>query len=108
MLTQLLRVISSQKGLVALPSLARELGISEGLLDRMVEDAVRLGYLVALSGGCAGVACSACRHGSSCCGSPSSRAWSLTEKGQRLLEMGSREGRSPTRLLGQSGDGTDR
>jgi hypothetical protein len=68
--------------------LAKQLGISEGLLAQMMEDLAQRGYLAPLSadsnGGCGG--CSGCGQAKACTGCPSQRSnvikgWTLTAKG---------------------------
>lgn len=68
--------------------LARQLGISEDLLSRMLEDLARKGYLTSLaSGGASQGSCSGCSLRKSCAGCSSGRpsllsGWTLTDKGR--------------------------
>jgi len=62
--------------------LARRLGVSEGLVERMLRDLARMGYLTPMEGGCADQ-CAACPLARMCIVGRPRRAWVLTEKGQR-------------------------
>ncbi len=65
--------------------LARWLGVSEGLVEQMLEDLARTGYLKPMGGesteGCAG-----CPLAKMCVASRPRRAWVLTEKGRKVAE----------------------
>jgi len=61
--------------------LARELGVSEGLLGQMVEDLARRGYLRPMAGDCE-AQCTGCPLGETCAPGGPARAWTLTEKGK--------------------------
>ncbi|MCL6432441.1 MAG: helix-turn-helix domain-containing protein, partial [Anaerolineae bacterium] len=70
MLMRLLRLIAESDGSLALPELARRLRVSETMLDGMIEDLVRMGYLAPATAsergrGCdpAGAACRLCWQG---------------------------------------------
>ncbi|MFA5026659.1 MAG: hypothetical protein WC713_02200 [Candidatus Methylomirabilota bacterium] len=64
-------------------SLAQELDVSEAMVERMIQDLVRLGYLRSARPGGAG-ACGACPQNGSCGASRSGpRAWMLTDRGRR-------------------------
>lgn len=60
--------------------LARELGISEELLEQMLEDLTRAGYLAPLGGNCPNQ-CSGCPLADTCFVGSSGRIWTLTGKG---------------------------
>jgi DNA-binding IclR family transcriptional regulator len=79
MLEELLRQLG-RGGIQSYRDLAGALSISEPLLEAMLENLARLGYLRPVDGcsgvchGCAGGGCSVHGHG---------RLWSLTERGLR-------------------------
>jgi hypothetical protein len=83
-LVNLLRLIASSNGLFSLARLAEQLGSTTKSVRAMIEELARLGYLEAiptdcLSGSCGTTGCGACAvH-------LSSRAWTLTSKGQALV-----------------------
>ena len=83
MLVDLLRRISSSDGFVSVSRLAADLGSTPTAVRAMIDDLARLGYLEAiptecLAGGC-GSSCG------SCAVTRSSRSWSVTPKGERLI-----------------------
>ena len=61
--------------------LARRLGVSEGLVERMLEDLARMGYLESVAS-CA-EECAACPLAKMCIVGRPRRAWVLTEKGRK-------------------------
>ncbi len=68
--------------------LARELGVSEALLEGMLENLARLGYLRLVSNppaGCepAGEFCRKCAMKGACAVGGQGRVWTLTQKGSR-------------------------
>lgn len=80
MLAELLRLVS-EEGLYSPAELALKLGTGRELVDLMLADLARLGYLRPLDG-CAPSACSGCPHTGSC--TPDRpQAWALTDKGMR-------------------------
>ena len=81
MLMELLRRLA-QGGVHTTASLARELGVSQGLLASMTKDLARMGYLQVMSGGCQGK-CGACSLADGCSISGLGSVWVLTEKGMR-------------------------
>jgi predicted ArsR family transcriptional regulator len=81
--------------------LARSLGVSAGLLEDMVRDLTRMGYLRRVSGECAG-GCSRCPHDGVCAIGAPDRVWTLTDKGQKqrtagVAPRGGGQGRSTER-----------
>ena len=86
MLLTLLRLISSSERVSSIAEVAREMGVGEGLLERMIEDATRLGYLRAMEDRCGGAACHGCDDRPACTHGGSPRVWSLTDKGRRVLD----------------------
>ena len=80
MLEELLRLIA-KGGVHSRKALADTLRISEALLDQMLEDLHRMGYLRLASESC----CASCEHCSTrdaCAVGHAGRVWVLTEAGQ--------------------------
>lgn len=80
MLEQLLQLVA-QGGAYSYQDLMQCLSISQPMLEVMLEDLARLGYLRAVSDRC-GEHCSACPVGHCSVAGPG-RLWSLTEKGAK-------------------------
>ena len=80
MLRELIGVIAEGQ-LHSQTELARRLGVSEGLVEQMLEDLARMGYLKPIAG-CADQ-CATCPLAKMCIIGHPRRAWVLTEKGQR-------------------------
>ncbi len=84
MLEELLRLIA--KGSVhSSKELANKLGISEPLLDRMLEDLKRMGYLRLSSESCS-AKCEHCPISAACAVGHAGRVWVLTEAGRRMAD----------------------
>jgi len=81
MLQKLLERIA-QGGVHSTTALARELGVSQGLLEQMIEDLVRMGYLRAVGESCA-EHCAGCSLRESCALGGPGGIWALTEKGEK-------------------------
>jgi hypothetical protein len=88
MIEQLLSLVA-EGGVHSYEELMRRLGVSQPLLEMMLENLARLGYLRAANDGC-GTHCSGCAMGS-CSVAGSGQLWSLTTKGaqaaRRLAEQ---------------------
>lgn len=80
MLEALLRLVA-EGGIYSYEELAKQLSIPPPLLEAMLGDLARLGYLRAVDEGCAGH-CGGCPVGP-CSVAGSGRLWTLTEKGAR-------------------------
>ncbi len=80
MLEKVLQLVA-EGGSHSYEDLARQLSVSPPLLDAMLADLVRLGYLRAVNGHCAGQ-CTGCPLGA-CAVTAAGRLWVLTEKGSR-------------------------
>ena len=78
MLEELLRLVA-EGGVHSYEDLIGRLAVSEPLLEAMLEDLARLGYLRAVSDTCAGH-CAGCSIGS-CSVTGPGRLWALTDKG---------------------------
>ncbi len=84
MLDQLLHLLQAGKAR-RLDELADALQTTPGLVELMLADLVRLGYLAPLDAGCS-QRCAGCPMAQACCASESSgRAWVLTDKGAAHL-----------------------
>lgn len=84
MLQHVLRVLATG-GTHRFSDLAHGLGISEGLLQAMMEELVRMGYLKVVNPQC-GSTCSHCAEACACTLSGGARVWVLTEAGRRLAQ----------------------
>jgi len=82
MLRKLLRFIA-EGGTRTKTELARELGVSEGLVEQMLEDLARMGYLKSVAGGCE-AQCVGCPLARTCAVGTPTRVWVLTEKGRKV------------------------
>ena len=81
MLRKLLQQVA-EGGVRTRAELARKLGVSEGLVEQMLEDLARMGYLRPVAGGC-DAHCAACPLAKTCAVGTPTRIWALTEKGLR-------------------------
>ena len=79
MLEQLLAALA-EGGVHGHTDLARKLGVGESLVQQMVEDLVRMGYLEPLRRACC-EKCTECSSVDVCVGGAQGRAWTLTRKG---------------------------
>lgn len=84
MLEQLIRTLG-QGGTYSYADLANTLGVGEELLQQMIEDLARVGYLRALGDSCQG-RCEACPVSGVCAIGSRGQAWSLTEKGSQAAQ----------------------
>ncbi len=80
MIEQLLRILA-EGGVHSYEDLAERLSVPMPLLEMMLEDLSRLGYLRSMSNNC-GMHCAGCSSGS-CSIAGRGRLWTLTEKGAR-------------------------
>ena len=79
MLERLLSLVR-QGGVHSYTDLARQLDVSEELLEQMLQDLARMGYLRSVADGCE-AHCAGCPMAETCAiGSPT-QVWTLTEKG---------------------------
>lgn len=70
----------AEGGVHSYADLARELGVSQGLLGQMLEDLARMGYLRPVAGDCES-RCTGCPLAKTCAVGGPTRVWALTEKG---------------------------
>lgn len=85
MLEELLRIIAVG-GTHQLKQLAHQLDVSEALLESMIEELVRLGYLQPLDARCCSN-CKACPSAGECALGFANHVWVLTEAGKKLVEQ---------------------
>jgi DNA-binding Lrp family transcriptional regulator len=83
-LQRLLELVT-EGGLHSYTDLARELGVSEGLLGQMIEHLARRGYLRPVAGNC-GSQCTGCPLDETCAVGGPTRVWTLTERSWRGRE----------------------
>jgi predicted ArsR family transcriptional regulator len=69
-----------QGGVHSYADLARQLDVSEELLEQMLEDLARMGYLRPVAAGCE-AHCDGCPMAEACAIGGPTRVWTLTEKG---------------------------
>jgi len=81
MLERLLSLVG-QGGVHSYTDLARQLDVSEALLEQMLQDLARMGYLRPVADGCEG-RCAGCPMTKTCAIGGPTRVWALMEKGQR-------------------------
>lgn len=82
---RLLRLIAESDGSLAMSELAHQLGVSEALLEPMIEDLVRMGYL-APPPGCDHGACRRCPQRGGCSLPAATRLWTLTPRGRQAAQ----------------------
>ncbi|MGB9593387.1 MAG: HTH domain-containing protein [Anaerolineae bacterium] len=63
-------------------TLARELGVSRDMVERMIADLERLGYLEPAGGACE-AKCAGCPSAAVCAVGTPQRVWALTDKARR-------------------------
>ncbi|MCJ7511278.1 MAG: PCI domain-containing protein [Dehalococcoidia bacterium] len=94
MLRRTLTLIAGCQGVCSYDDLARELGVSQALVEQLVADLLRSGCLRMATGECAVEGCASCPLRTSCSLPGGIRLWQLTEKGRRWLartgEIGAR------------------
>jgi predicted ArsR family transcriptional regulator len=73
----------NEGGVHSYADLARELGVSAGLVGQMVEDLARMGYLRLVAGSCQGQ-CAGCPLAETCAVGGPTRVWALTERGATI------------------------
>lgn len=87
MLIRLLQLIDGAGGTLPLSALAQELGADQALVESMIGDLVRLGYLAPVTPGCAGGSCRHCPQRSACAIPSQARLWALTERGRQMVRQ---------------------
>lgn len=84
MLRQVLRIVA-QGGIHTRGELAHRLDVSEGLLQQMIDELVRIGYLKPVAGDCHH-RCAGCPFATQCAIGGTTRIWALAEKGLRASD----------------------
>jgi bacterioferritin-associated ferredoxin len=84
MLQELLRLVSSG-GVHSLRQLAQRLGVSQPLVESILDELVRRGYLRPMDRSSHDV-CDSCPTASNCSSCHSARVWALTEAGVRIAQ----------------------
>jgi predicted ArsR family transcriptional regulator len=85
MLRRLLALIADRQGVWSYDELARELGVSQALVERLIADLLRNGCLRMAIDECVPEGCASCPLRTSCSLPEGVRLWQLTEKGRRWL-----------------------
>jgi hypothetical protein len=84
MLHKLLRIVCSG-GVHSLRQLAGQLDVSVALLETMIDNLARMGYLNPVKAECAGN-CNGCPVAGACGIAGSGRMWALTEAGKKVVQ----------------------
>jgi len=84
-LRRLLALIAGRQGVCSYDELARELDVSQALVERLVADLLRSGCLRMAVDECMVAGCTGCPLHTSCSLPGSVRLWELTDKGRRWL-----------------------
>jgi len=81
----LMRLLSlfAEVGVHSYATLAEQLGVSTGLLEQMLRDLARMGYIAPVGGACDTSQCHHCPLGGSCATDTQNNVWVLTEKGMQ-------------------------
>jgi hypothetical protein len=80
-----LTLIADRRGVSSYDELAREMGVSQALVEQLVADLLRSGCLRMAIDECVPEGCASCPLRTSCSLPQSVRLWQLTEKGRRWL-----------------------
>ena len=84
MLDRLLQILA-EGGTHSYADLTRALGVGEELLQQMIEDLARMGYLKPVGADCQ-AKCEGCPVAGICAVGGRGQVWSLTEKGSQIAE----------------------
>jgi Mn-dependent DtxR family transcriptional regulator len=84
MVDQLLQKLA-RGGTHSYADLTRALGVSEELLQQMIEDLAQMGYLKAMGDGCQ-AKCEGCHLAGICTVGGGGQVWSLTAKGSHVAQ----------------------
>ena len=84
MLEELLKLLAGG-GTHTPETLARTLGVSRDMVERMIADLARLGYLRAAGGGCESH-CAGCPSANACSVGSPQQIWTLTDKGRAVAK----------------------
>jgi hypothetical protein len=83
-LDRLLQILA-EGGAHSYADLALNLGVGEGLLQQMIHDLARMGYLEAVGERCQ-EKCEGCPVAGTCAVGGRGQVWSLTQKGSRVAQ----------------------
>ena len=75
--------LMAEGGVHSYATLADQLSVSKGLLEQMLQDLARMGYVEPLDGACDTSKCHHCPLGGSCATDTQGNVWVLTAKGAR-------------------------
>ena len=87
MLKRLLELMA-EGGVHSYATLAGQLGVSTGLLEQMLQDLARMGYVAPVGGACDTSQCRHCPLGGRCTTDTRGNVWVLTEKGVQTAVRG--------------------
>ena len=73
----------AEGGVHSYATLTRRLGVSKGLLEQMLRDLARMGYIAPVGGACDTSQCHHCPLGGSCATDTQGNVWVLTAKGMQ-------------------------
>jgi DNA-binding transcriptional MocR family regulator len=90
MLETILRIVASKRTECS-SELARRLGVSHALIENMLDELTRQGYLKAVVGG-SSTPCERCPLHTACRFQRQARIWTLTSRGKSLLTKREHEG----------------
>jgi predicted ArsR family transcriptional regulator len=86
MLNRLLSLVG-KGGVHSYTDLARQLDVTEELLEQMLQDLARTGYLRPVADGCE-AQCAGCPMAGTCAIGGPTRVWALTDKGTKRTKNG--------------------
>lgn len=87
MLLKILKRLA-QGGLYSNKSMAKELGVDEGLVEQMISQLQQMGYIEKDDIGSCSSGCGCCSSKSSCCSDKNNidiNIWKVTEKGKKVI-----------------------
>ena len=82
MLMRLLRLVA-EGSVHSYATIAGQLDVSTGLLEQMLQDLARMGYVAPVGGACDTSQCRHCPLGGGCATDTQGNVWALTDKGVR-------------------------
>ena len=91
MLKRLLQLVA-EDGVHSYAALAGQLDVSTGLLEQMLRDLARMGYVAPVGGVCDTSQCRHCPLGGACATDTQGHVWALTEKGMQIAGQKKQKG----------------
>jgi len=85
MLMRLLQLVA-EGSVHSYATIAGQLDVSTGLLEQMLQDLARMGYVAPVGGACDTSQCHHCPLGGGCATDTRGHMWALTEKGARAAD----------------------